>query len=129
MKQLRSKGKNAAFSMVVQCLVQNTLLSDLPPQYGALPHLYPPWHPLGFPCSSDGKDPTCQCRGHRDARSIPGSGRSPGGEHGNPPDILAWRIPWIEEPGRLQSIGWHRLRHSGRDLALTQALSLPYQHY
>ena len=21
--------------------------------------------------------------------------------------ILAWRIPWIEEHGRLQSIGWH----------------------
>ena len=43
--------------------------------------------------------------------------------------ILAWRLPWIEEHGRLQSIGWHRLRHSGRDLAFTQALSLPYQHY
>ena len=20
--------------------------------------------------------------------------------------LLAWRIPWTEEPGRLQSIGW-----------------------
>ena len=26
--------------------------------------------------------------------------------------ILAWRIPWTEEPGRLQSIGSHRVRHS-----------------
>ena len=25
--------------------------------------------------------------------------------------ILAWRIPWTEEPGRLQSIGWQRVRH------------------
>ena len=25
--------------------------------------------------------------------------------------ILAWRIPWIEEPGRLQSIGLHRVGH------------------
>ena len=25
--------------------------------------------------------------------------------------ILAWRIPWIEEPGRLQSIGSQRVRH------------------
>jgi len=33
--------------------------------------------------------------------SIPGSGRSPGGGKGNPPSILAWRIPWAEEPGRL----------------------------
>ena len=25
--------------------------------------------------------------------------------------ILAWRIPWTEEPGRLQSIGSQRIRH------------------
>ena len=25
--------------------------------------------------------------------------------------ILAWRIPWTEEPGRLQSIGSLRVRH------------------
>ena len=25
--------------------------------------------------------------------------------------IFAWRIPWIEEPGRLQSIGSQRVRH------------------
>ena len=25
--------------------------------------------------------------------------------------ILAWRIPWIEEPGGLQSVGSHRIRH------------------
>ena len=25
--------------------------------------------------------------------------------------ILAWRIPWMAEPGRLQSMGSHRVRH------------------
>ena len=25
--------------------------------------------------------------------------------------ILAWRIPWTEEPGQLQSIGSQRVRH------------------
>ena len=25
--------------------------------------------------------------------------------------ILAWRIPWMEEPGRLQSMGLQRVRH------------------
>ena len=24
---------------------------------------------------------------------------------------LAWKIPWTEEPGRLQSMGWLRVRH------------------
>ena len=37
--------------------------------------------------------------------SIPGLGRSPGGGHGRGnSSILAWRIPWTEEPGGLQSI-------------------------
>ena len=26
--------------------------------------------------------------------------------------ILAWRIPWTEEPGRLQSMGSQRVRHN-----------------
>ena len=25
--------------------------------------------------------------------------------------ILVWRIPWIEEPRRLQSMGWQRIGH------------------
>ena len=26
--------------------------------------------------------------------------------------ILAWRIPWTDEPSGLQSIGWQRVRHN-----------------
>ena len=26
--------------------------------------------------------------------------------------ILAWRIPWTEKPGGLQSMGSHRVRHN-----------------
>ena len=40
----------------------------------------------------------------RDTGSIPGSGGSPGEGHGNHSSILAWRIPWTEEPGGLQSM-------------------------
>ena len=43
---------------------------------------------------------------------IPGSRRSPGGENGNPSSILAWRIPWTEEPGRLWSIESQRVGHN-----------------
>ena len=32
-------------------------------------------------------------------------------------NILAWRIPWTEEPGGLQSIGSHRVRQDRSDLA------------
>ena len=27
------------------------------------------------------------------------------------PSILAWKIPWMEEPGRLQSMGSQTVRH------------------
>ena len=26
--------------------------------------------------------------------------------------ILAWKIPWMEEPGKLQSMGLQRVRHN-----------------
>ena len=39
-----------------------------------------------------------------DVGSIPGLGRSPK-EMATHSSILAWRIPWTEEPGRLQSMG------------------------
>ena len=28
-----------------------------------------------------------------------------------PSSILVWKIPWTEEPGELQSMGWQRVRH------------------
>ena len=34
-----------------------------------------------------------------------------------PSSILAWRNPWTEEPGGLQSIGSHRIGHDCSDLA------------
>ena len=30
---------------------------------------------------------------------------------GQPTRLLAWKIPWTEEPGGLQSIGWQRVGH------------------
>ena len=47
----------------------------------------------------------------RDTDSIPGLGRSPGEEMATHFTILAWSIPWLEEPGGLQSIGMQRVRH------------------
>ena len=40
--------------------------------------------------------------------------------------ILAWEIPWIEEPGGLQSMGSERLRH---DLATKHHHHHPNVHY
>ena len=46
-----------------------------------------------------------------DPGSILGSGRSPGEGNGNPLQYLAWRIPWMEKPSRLQSTGLQRVGH------------------
>ena len=52
-----------------------------------------------------------------DAGSIPGLGRPPAEENGNPLKYLAWEILWKEEPGELQSMGSQRV---GYDLAIEQ---------
>ena len=52
-----------------------------------------------------------------DTVSIPMSRRSPGGGMATHSSILAWRIPWTEEPGGLRSIGSQKVGHNGSDLA------------
>ena len=47
------------------------------------------------------KNLPAKARDVRDVGLIPGSGRSPGGGHTTHSSVLAWRIPWTEEPGRL----------------------------
>ena len=36
--------------------------------------------------------------------------------------VLAWRIPWMEEPGRLPSMGSHKVGHNWSDLAAAAAV-------
>ena len=40
--------------------------------------------------------------------------------------VLAWRIPWTEEPGGLLSMGSHRVRHAAKKRAV-DGLSLPFK--
>ena len=64
---------------------------------------------MGFPDGSVIKNPLANAG---DTGSIPGSERSPGGGNGNPLQyILAWKIPWTQEPGWLQSVGSQRVGH------------------
>ena len=48
-----------------------------------------------------------------DTGLIPGSGRYLGGGNTNPLQYFAWKIPWTEEPGRLQSIGTFKAGGAG----------------
>ena len=63
------------------------------------------------PSGASGKEPACQCRRLR--RQVPSLGREDPLEKGMATcsRIPAWRIPWTEEPGGLQSIVLQRVRH------------------
>ena len=62
----------------------------------------------GFSGGSDGKESACNAG---DPSSIPGLGRSLEKGMATHSSILAWRIPWIEETGRLQCMGSQRVGH------------------
>ena len=43
--------------------------------------------------------------------------------------ILAWRIPWTEEPGNLQSMGLQRVRHNWMTNTFTSFCFILYSYY
>ena len=51
----------------------------------------------------------------------PHPGKSPEKAIATHSSTLAWKIPWAEEPGRLQSMGSHRVGHDWSDLAAAAA--------
>ena len=55
---------------------------------------------------SDGKESAYNVGG---MSLIPGLGKSPGRGIATHSSILAWRIPWTEESGELQSMGSQRV--------------------
>ena len=57
------------------------------------------------------KNPSASEGDIRDVGSIPGSGRSPGGGHGNPLQYSCLENLWIEKPDRLQSTGSQTVGH------------------
>ena len=65
---------------------------------------------LGFPGGSDDKDGSDACQARDPGWSL-GQEDSLEKEVAPYSSILAWRIPWTEEHGRLQSIGLQRVRH------------------
>ena len=73
-----------------------SLLLDLRPNYGGGNE------DKGFPGGSEGKESACSVG---DPCSMPGLGRSPGEGNGTPLQYSFLEIPWMEEPGRLQSMG------------------------
>ena len=54
---------------------------------------------VGIPRCPTGRRTHLQCRRHRRHRFDPWVGKIPGEGHGNHSSILAWKIPWTEEPG------------------------------
>ena len=66
---------------------------------------------LSFPNGAVVKNMLANAGDARDVVSILGTGRSPGEGNGDHSSILAWKIPWTEEPGELQTMWLQRVRH------------------
>ena len=68
---------------------------------------------MGFPGGASGKEPACQCKTCKRLQ-VQSLGQEDALEEGmgTHSSILAWGIPWMEEPGGLQSLGSHRVRHN-----------------
>ena len=62
---------------------------------------------MGFPGGSEGKESACNAG---DPGSIPRSGSTPEKEMATYSSTLAWKIPCMEKPGRLQSTGSQKVR-------------------
>ena len=74
-------------------------------------------HPLGYPSGSAVKNLPATVRDTGDEGLISGSGRSLQEEKATHSSILAWKIPWTEEPGGPEVHGvtknWTRLGDKG----------------
>ena len=84
-----------------------------PPQHlptaGIETHILgPPSCYKGFPGGTEGKESACNAG---DPGSIPRQGDPLEKGMATNSCILAWRIPWTEEPGQLQSTGSQRVAH------------------
>ena len=66
---------------------------------------------MDFSGGSDDKASAYNAGDIRDVGSIPELGRSLEEDMATHSSVLAWRIPWAEEPGRLQSMGLQRVGH------------------
>jgi len=98
------------------------------PSFKVLIYDDPPF-PSHSPKWLSGKESICQCRRHRDVGSIPGLGRSLEKEMETHSSILAWKIPWTGEPGRLQSVGLLRVGHDlATEFTHLLSISLPLLH-
>ena len=62
----------------------------------------------GFPGGSDGKESTCN---EGDLGSIPGQGNPLEKGMANKSSVLAWKIPWTEETGKLQCMVLQSIGH------------------
>ena len=78
----------------------------------------------GFPGGTVVKNPACQCRGHKRCRFDPWVEKILGEEMVICSSILAWKIPWAEEPAVHGVIGcspWGRKESDTTEQLSTQS--------
>ena len=120
------EGKRPSFMGAVDIL----FLTHSHREHGEQCHQFTPLLDLGnFLGGSDGKESASKTG---DLVFIPGSGRSLEKEMATHSSILAWEIPWTEEPGGLQSMGSQKTdatQQLKKQMKSTFALLLNFWNY
>ena len=81
---------------------------------------------LGFPGGASGKESSCKwnrCKWQMRVRSL-GQEDLLEESMATHSSVLAWEMPWTEEPGKLPSIGLQRVGHDWSDLSCTHVMLL-----
>ena len=74
------------------------------------------WGAWGFPGGASGKEPACQCKRHKRSGFLSWVQKILLRKKWQPFQYSCLENPWIEEPGRLQSIRSHRVGHNWSNL-------------
>ena len=100
-------------------LEKSILMAFLLQTVALISFFFPPrlWQ-WGFPSGVSGKEPACQCRKCKRHGFSPWVRKILWKRTWQPtPVFLPGEIPWIEEPGGLQSKGFQRVRHNWNGMA------------
>ena len=103
------------------CVCSKVYLRSMPFPLLCLQTTFCRKHPERLPRRIVGKELTCQAKTQEAQLQSPGRGDPWEDEISTHSSVLAWKTPWTEEPGGLQSVGSQR---AGRHWACVQFLGV-----
>ena len=97
------QSENSQWGYLKMLLLSKTIIKRIPATHRNTSKLYVYKYHMGLPWWLSGKNPPAN--NARDAGSVPGLGRYPGGGNDKPLQYSCLESPWTEDSGGLASMG------------------------